>query len=144
MNNDKVEVSSIRYLNTDLDIESENDLTPIIEAFGEDVIVMHHGERHGLNIASFEISSYYRSANETIEYFCDLVENLSENERKIWNSCCSRTLDIGYECGSCNQSYHSEIRPDTIKRVADIGARLVVTIYSSSQEKRSDQTITKS
>jgi hypothetical protein len=134
MNKDKA-VSSIHYLNTDLDIESESDLRPIIEAFGEDVIVMHHGEERGLQIAHFEIAGWSTNADETIQSFCDLVENFGKNARAIWDSCCTRILDIGYECGSSPYNYRSEIKPDTIKRVAGIGASLVITIYSPLKEK---------
>jgi hypothetical protein len=34
----------VRYLNVDLEIESKNDLSKIVEEFGEDVSVLHHGE----------------------------------------------------------------------------------------------------
>lgn len=44
-------MEDIRYLNVDLLIKSRSDLTPIVKAFGEDVIVMSNdkfGEFHGI------------------------------------------------------------------------------------------------
>jgi hypothetical protein len=46
----------IHYINTDLEIESKEDLNPIIEAFGKNAFVLHHGPIEGLNHASFELS----------------------------------------------------------------------------------------
>jgi hypothetical protein len=37
----------IRYLNTDLEIESENDISRIVEEFGDDVMLLHQGEIRG-------------------------------------------------------------------------------------------------
>jgi hypothetical protein len=37
----------VQYLNTDLGIESESDLSKIVDEFGEDVLILHHGEIRG-------------------------------------------------------------------------------------------------
>lgn len=121
----------VRYLNTDLEIESEADLSKIVEEFGEDVLVLHHGEIRGYQHASFEIAGSTRStsADDIMNSFCALVEAFSEEAREIWDGCCSRVLDIGYESGTSRQNFHSEIRADTIERVARIGASVLITIY---------------
>ena len=46
----------VYYLNTDLEIESKDDLSRIVEEFGEDVFVLHQGEIREYQHASFEIS----------------------------------------------------------------------------------------
>lgn len=120
----------VRYLNTDLEIESENDLSLIIEEFGEDVSVLHHGEIRGYQHASFEITGGMNmGADEAINDFCLLVENLPKEAREIWDGCCSRILDIGCQSGATSPNYRSEIRASTIQRVAEIGASIVITIY---------------
>ena len=119
----------IQYLNTDLDIESKSDLSRIVEEFGEDVIVLHCGERRGYQHASFEISTCSKDADETINQFCLLVEELSKEAREIWDGCCSRVLDVGYESGTSPHNYRSGIRASTIQRLAAIGASIAITIY---------------
>lgn len=125
-----------RYLNTDLEIESKSDISRIVQEFGEDVIVLHHGEMRGYQHASFEIEcgATTAGADEVINVFCDLVENLPKEVREIWEGCCSRVFDVGYESGSSPYSFRSEIRPATIQRVAAIGASIVITIYSLTDE----------
>ena len=122
----------IRYLNTDLDIQSKSDLSGIVEEFGEDVIVLHHCERRGFQHASFESSESSADADGVINSFCRLVEQMPEEVREIWDGCVSRVFDIGYESGSLPQNFRSEIRASTIQRVAEIGASVVVTIYPES------------
>src|SRR6476620_665193 len=103
----------IQYLNTDLEIESKSDLSRIVEEFGDDVLVLHHGEIRGYQHASFSIAGGSTDANATINLFCDLIESLPNEAREIWDGCCSRVFDVGYECGASpklpvrNQSFNN-------------------------------------
>ena len=123
----------VQYLNTDLEIESKSDLSEIVEEFGADVLVLYHGEIRGYRHASFSIAGGSTDADATINYFCDLVEQLRKDVREIWDGCCSRLLDIGYECGTSRQKFYSEIRAATIQRVAKIEAGVIVTIYPETE-----------
>lgn len=125
----------VHYLNTDLEIESKDDLSRIVEEFGEDVVVLHHGEIRGYQHASFEIIGGRDGADEVINYFCSLVESLPKEVREIWDGCCSRILDIGYESGTTPSNYRSEIRASTIRRVGEIEASIVITIYPLREEE---------
>ena len=125
----------VQYLNTDLEIESKSDLSKIVEEFGADVLVHHHGEIRGYQHASFSIAGGSSDPDATIEFFCTLVEYLPKDVREIWDGCCSRIFDIGYASGRSPQNFRSEIRAATIQRVAKIGASVVVTIYPETEEK---------
>ena len=124
----------VKYLNTDLEIESTSDLSKIVEEFGEDVLVLHHGEIRGYQHASFEIPGGSTHADATINSFCTLIDGLAGDVREIWDGCCSRVFDIGYESGSSPPNFRSEIRASTIQRVAKIGASIVITIYPETDE----------
>lgn len=121
----------VQYLNTDLEIESASDLSKIVDEFGEEVLVLHHGEIRGYQHASFEIggSSLSTSADDIINSFCALVDVLSKEAREVWDGCCSRVFDIGFESGISTPYFRSEIRAGTIERVAKIDAGIVITIY---------------
>ena len=125
----------VRYLNTDLEIESKNDLSQIVQEFGDDIVVLHCGEVRGYQLASFEIPANTAGADETINHFCALVEGLTQEAREIWEGCCSRVIDVGYESGTSPGNFRSEIRASTIQRVAAIGASIVITIYSLSHDR---------
>lgn len=120
-----------QYLNTDLEIESGDDLSKIVDEFGDDVLVLHHGEIRGYQHAAFEIAGSTNStcADDIIDSFCALVEALSDEARATWDGCCSKAFDIGYESGTSAPNFHTEIRAGTVERVAKIGASIVITIY---------------
>ncbi|HEX6188307.1 MAG TPA: hypothetical protein VFZ40_09515 [Pyrinomonadaceae bacterium] len=115
-----------------MEIESKSDLSKIVEHFGDDVLVHHHGEIGGYQHASFSIAGGGTDADGTINYFCDLIESLPNEVREIWNGCCSRVFDIGYECGA-PQNFRSEIRASTIARVGNVGASVAITIYPETE-----------
>lgn len=123
----------VRYLNVDLEIESKSDLSKIVEEFGEDVIVLHCGEMRGYQHASFEAPNP-SEADHIINHFCLLVEELTKEAREVWDGCCSRVMDVGYESGTTPRNFRSEIRASTVQRVAAIGASIVITIYPLSHE----------
>jgi hypothetical protein len=126
-------MSGIRYLNVDLEIESKEDLTLLIKEFGENVILLYHEKLQEYDHASFEISTE-ASTNEddpdtVIVCFCNLIEQLPNEAKILWERCSIRKFDIGYESGESPQSYRSTIRASTIQRVSKIGAGIVITIY---------------
>jgi len=127
----------IHYLNTDLEVESKYDLSKIVEEFGDDVLVLYHGEIRGYQHARFSIAGGSSDADGTINRFCTLVEQLPKDVRQIWDESCSLLFDIGYESGTSPQSFRSEIRAATIQRVAKIGSGMVVTIYPETEESPS-------
>lgn len=121
----------IGFLNVDLEIEGSENLQLIVDDFGEDVSVLFNGKNGSdFNLASFEIPlGIDRDADGIISTFCLLIENLSPEAKSIWDKCHSKKFDAGFESGDFPRSYQTEIRADTIERVSNIGASIVVTIY---------------
>ena len=127
-------MEEISFLNVDLDIESKVNLMPIIENLEQEVIVLHHDQSKGYHRCSFELSTYISNPDDIISYFCHLIENCPENVRKIWNQCCVRTFDIGYESGNKPRAFSSKLQASTIQKVARVGASIIVTIYPINEE----------
>jgi hypothetical protein len=124
----------IHFLNVDLDLESKTSLAPIIAEFGEEVVVLHQTTSRDLHTASFEHagSGCSGDAENIISQLCLLVEQLPPDARQIWEACCTRIFDIGYESGDNPSSFRSILHPETIKRMAGLGAAIMVTIYPAS------------
>ncbi len=124
----------IRFLNVDLEIEALEDLQPIIDDLGENVSVLHHGNNgSGFNFVSFEVMpSGERDVDGIISLFCLFIENLSPETKLIWDKSHSKRFDAGFQSGDFPRSYKTEVRADTIERVAKIGASIVITIYPNS------------
>ena len=122
-------MEDIRYLNVDLLIKSRDDLTPIVKAFGEDVIVLSNDKAGEFHYAYFEIAGSHAGPNEDIEYFCSLIEGLEDENKKLWDNSFYRIFDIGYESGTSNNSYSSDLRESVVKSMAKFNASIRVTIY---------------
>ncbi len=129
-------MNDVRYLNTDLLIKSREDLTPIVKSFGEDVFVLSNDKTGEFYYSYFEISGSHAAANEDIEYFCSLIEGLDEKERKIWDNSFYKIFDLGYESGDTTQSYSTDVKPETISRIAKCGASIRITIYPLAPENK--------
>lgn len=126
----------VHFANVDLEVWSRESLQPLIDELGENVWNMGHFEFENKNIlASFEINPKSIDewkeveAEEIILKFCSLIENLPPETRRIWNGCYKRVFDIGFESGNTENSFQTEIKAETLKRVAEIEASIVVTIY---------------
>jgi hypothetical protein len=128
-----------RHINTDLEIESSEDLTLVIESFGNDVVVLYQGKTMGNNKASFEIAGLVADPDAIANHFCMLIEGLPQEAKKIWDCCSSRTLDVGYEGGTEPRSFSSEIRPNTIERIAALKTGINITIYSATPTQESER-----
>lgn len=120
---------NVRYLNTDLELESFEDLTPIVKAFGDDVINLYNGQGCGHFLATFEIAALDGGPDSMIQHFCMLAETLKSDEKERWDNCFKKIFDIGYECGDGPNRYSDEIREGTLKRVSALGASIRITVY---------------
>ena len=124
-------MGEIRFLNVDLEIESAENLQPVIDDLGENVSVLHHGDNgSGFNFVSFEVKpSGERDVDGIILSFCLFIENFSNETKAIWDKCHSKRFDAGFQSGEFPRSYKTEIRADTVERVAKIGASIAITVY---------------
>ena len=120
--------SEVHFLNVDLEVRGPNDLQPLVDDFGDDVINLHAGRVHDHYLATFEAPET-ADANELIFYFCHLLESLGSEARRIWDEASLKVFDIGYEAGLGPTSYQSTLRPETIAAVARVGAAIRVTVY---------------
>ena len=125
---------NIKFLNVDLDIESKQDISLMLKELGENILILHHEQNENFYFARLEIDRDVFNADKTINYFCDLIENLSENSRITWGGCISKIFDIGYESGKQQNNFTSKINSRTVKRIAKIGASLNITIYSINND----------
>lgn len=118
------------FYNVDLDIESKFSLRSLTVEFGDSVHVLFSGRMKGRHCLYVEIAGASRNQNAILNSLCDLVEGLSEKSRQVWNEAQKKEFNLGYEMRlSSERSNRFEIRPSTLRRIANIGASVAVTIY---------------
>jgi hypothetical protein len=120
-------MSEIKFLNIDLDIESKEDISLIVQEFGSQLSVMRYDQSEGLYSASFETG--YIEENKIIEEYTNLINKLSPRAKTQWDNCILRRFDIGYESGERPYNFHSKLSENSISLLAKVGGSIVVTIY---------------
>ena len=120
--------NTAHFLNVDLDIRSKTELAPLLKEFGRRVALMHCGPIGGRYLLAVETAKTYKNPDATTHALCALVENLSPFARRLWNAA-EKQFDVGYEWSPGLNASQFSLRPDTLLRVAQLGAGLTVTHY---------------
>jgi len=118
------------FLNVDLEIESQSKLDALATEMGKRVIVLHCGPASKARryLLVLESSRSYKSPDTAIHALCGVVEGLSPAARRIWTAG-RKQFDVGYELRPSEHSSRFTLRPDTLARIASLGACLTVTYY---------------
>lgn len=129
----------IEYLNTDLDLESMHDLTPLAEELEKLGCLALHTARtdNGLWLASFETAREFAAPEPCILALLDAVDQLSTTQRSNWHQCTKREFNIGFNSGLQPHSLGLQLSNEVLRRVADAGAGVGLTIYRYVSEGES-------
>ena len=118
------------FLNVDLEVVSGSNLDSLAEAMGKRVIVLYCGpaSKSKQHLLVLENARGYRGPDATIHALCTAVEQLAPAAHRIWNRS-RKQFDVGYELRPSEFSSSFSLRPETLQRVAKLGATLTVTYY---------------
>ena len=123
------------FLNVDLEIESNESLDVIAQAFGDRAHVLHNGPYQEMTyLLALEIYAGDDNDPESIiEAFCDLIEELSGKAKKAWRKAVARRFDIGFESGTEAPKKFTPLcvglSTAVLKRVAALDGEIVITVY---------------
>ena len=119
----------IKYITTDLEFESKEDLDLIVKEFGDEVCP-HLNERiEGVYRVALGGAFSYNYPEKTVERFCELIDGLSDQSKSLWKTCCQRVLDIAFESGTKPKSVTYQLPAELVRRVSKLGISIAVTIY---------------
>lgn len=77
-----------------------------------------------------------RHPDEAIDELLGIIEGLREEARDQWDRCMSRRLDMGFECFRKRFCSRYQITAPQLRRLAELNASLVVTIYRNDKPKK--------
>jgi hypothetical protein len=120
------------FLNLDLELEAAVDLAPLAESFGSQVFVLYCGEAGDAFRLSVEPVIEGKLSGDPLactEYFLDLVDGLSKNERNLWKLCTSRRFDYGFDGGLEENPLQTNIGLAHLTRMAKLNIEIRVTVY---------------
>jgi hypothetical protein len=125
------------FLNVDLDIESAADLRPLAAELEAVCVILHASTtwrgRNRLSLVRLESLECDNAdgPDAVIHDLCGIIEALSPAGRALWYSATVRQFDVGYDAQPTpgHPAARFILRPDTIGRVARLGATLAMTVY---------------
>jgi hypothetical protein len=121
----------ILYLNTDLELISDTELTALANAFeARDVFPLHvtrcdDGRWH----AMLETEAQHVEPESNIVDMLAIVESLDVPLRSTWDGCTLREFNVGYDCGDKPWAFNQGLSNALLGRVAAAGASLRITLY---------------
>jgi hypothetical protein len=120
-----------RYINTDLDLVAPQDLTAFAAVLESKGFLTLHKGRHddGLFYAVFEITDVPASPEQTLQAMLGIIEGFAQPERDSWLRTTERVFNIGYDCGSEPWAFNNRLSTTTLRRMAEAGAALQITLY---------------
>ena len=129
-----------RFLNVDLDIESNSPLSAIARELGERVVVMYAGRRGRRFYLYLEGAGETETPDGTIEELCGLIEELSSDARRLWNGAIRREFNIGLEARFRLRRHWNQftVGPRALRRITDLGASVAVTFYREDENDPKD------
>lgn len=116
------------FANIDLDIESAHDITPLVEFWGEELIVFRLEQDDGVWFGTFETSE--ETAEAIVEKYYRLVSDLTPDLRSIWDRATKKVFDFGFNAGPEPHMYQFSVSHEAISKLSSIGGSIAVTIYA--------------
>lgn len=118
------------FLNVDLDVESSEDLAPLIAALEPHACSMERPPGR----ASFELNQPVSptTPEPLVVAFVQAVSSLPPPIRAIWDRAARRTFDIGIQSGRRPLQEAHRLSPETLRLAADVDAEIAVTVYGLS------------
>jgi hypothetical protein len=123
------------FLNVDLDVWSATDLTGLAAELESVCVILHAGTTgRGKSLLSVVVLESLdcdtaHGPDPVIHDLCGVIEALSPAGLALWYSATVRQFDVGYDAQPGHPAARFVLRPDTIGRVARLGATLAVTVY---------------
>ena len=122
------------FLNVDLDVMAAQDLSPLVHALGSGVVDLYTGSAGTGYQTHLEVASggpgEPKDAEDAIKRFVKLLTSLPPQARRLWKNATRRDFNIGIQGGTEPRVFEFALQPETLKAVARLGARVVVTVYA--------------
>ena len=117
------------FLNVDLEVFSDSDLKPLADALKRSLTVHYLGMEFGKHKAYFELSTPPKTPDAAIIRYCNLIQKLRPDKRRLWDHAESRSFDIGFETPQEDRYFWGAIGPEAVRAAGEIGAQIAITIY---------------
>lgn len=127
-------MNTTSYLNLDVLVESQADLTPLVDELGERVLVLcNEPNPAGGYYLAFELppgAEEELSPQVQATSVVTLLSSLSAGGRRLWDSGVSRFFDFGFESGHHPNCIIHDLDSEILKAISSLGAQVRISIYA--------------
>ena len=134
-----------RYCNTDLDLTGPVDHHVLVQHLEANHFYVLHvaQDMKGMWSGSLELKDSPPSSDTeelcdaelSIVAMLDIAERLEGKPREIWKSCTKIEFNVGFDCGEGPWAFNRAFSRSLLRRMADAGAGLRITMYPSPREQ---------
>lgn len=118
-----------RYITTDLDIFSHQDLSELAAYIQDKACILHCGWREeGLFHLCLEPQTEDSTVEADLACLLDAVEHLPEALSGQWYSASEVDFNLGIETGDCH-GHNTKVPAELLQRIAQLGGTMSVTTY---------------
>lgn len=118
----------MQFITTDLDVKSEVDLTPLVNAFEEAGLsaLLSRGEKVTL-VAVFEVALNAELENEVAE-LVSAIDGLHGEALCLWEGA-TKVFNFGYTRSASEFAGGAQLPHAIVEMIANRGASITVTVY---------------
>ncbi|MEE9405208.1 MAG: hypothetical protein V3V20_09965, partial [Algisphaera sp.] len=123
------------FLAADLELGSLQPLKNLIQGLGDLSNLHENNPTRGLHIARFTLANNPLEASACIKTLCHTIETLSPSQRKMWDTCINRRLNLEFRGNHTPESFtpfDTVFNTALIQRFANLNASLSITLYPVS------------
>jgi hypothetical protein len=117
------------FLNVDLDLKSTADLAPLLDAFGEKVMVLHAGRIGRKRWLRLMLTQQPKNPTDGILGLAKVVTGLRGRARTVWARA-RKEVDIGVQGGLQPASAEWLLEHHAVVAAARLGMQIRFTVYS--------------
>ena len=121
------------FLNVDLELVTRADVDALLAHWGS-LVMLRDSVEDGTRTIWIELEEDRRAVEPTLDAFLSLVETLPDSLQRMWDDCDVRCFSVGIQAGTSPHAEVFSIASGTLRRIADIQASVVFTVYGVAED----------
>ena len=139
---DEESTMDARYLNVDLVLHSDSDLSALAEYLeGKVFFLSKEFKEDGSSILLESNLGITSGPEEDLQELVNVIESMPDSLMCLWFDCSKKVMDIGFECGSMEGSLDSFIGMKLVQSLARLECAINIRIYPSAEKPGEEGTI---
>ena len=121
-------MNKTHFLNIDLDLESEQEISRLVEELSLNLTQMTYHKCEDMYRASFESSE--SGIEDIIEKYISTIHALTSVASEQWKNCKKREFNVGFQAENTPRGYVQSISSESLSEISSVSGQIGITIYA--------------